>query len=225
MILAGGLVNLFIYLFIGKNTSVNFPLNEGMDDVSYEYIFKKVIENINDKYRPEAIVMQCGSDSLSGDRLGCFNLSVKGHGNCLKYVKNLNLPLLVLGGGGYTLRNVPRCWTYETGLALGIELEDEMPKTDFYEYFYPEYKLHMPVTNMENVNTPEYLNNVLENIESNLKSLNINSASLNIESNGYKSPSLFRDVDISELEQDFLDKNADVKMEDGTKPSRKYNDF
>ena len=29
-------------------------------------------------YRPEAVVMQCGADSLSGDRLGCFNLSVKG---------------------------------------------------------------------------------------------------------------------------------------------------
>ena len=29
-------------------------------------------------YRPGAIVLQCGADSLSGDRLGCFNLSMKG---------------------------------------------------------------------------------------------------------------------------------------------------
>lgn len=29
-------------------------------------------------YRPEAVVMQCGADSLTGDRLGCFNLTVKG---------------------------------------------------------------------------------------------------------------------------------------------------
>lgn len=65
--------------------------------------------------------MQCGADSLSGDRLGCFNLSLKGHADCVKYVKSFNVPLLVLGGGGYTLRNVPRCWAYETGVLLDTE--------------------------------------------------------------------------------------------------------
>lgn len=29
-------------------------------------------------YQPSAIVLQCGADSLSGDRLGCFNLTIKG---------------------------------------------------------------------------------------------------------------------------------------------------
>ena len=61
-----------------------------MDDMSFEYIFKKTIDNVMDKYRPDAVVMQCGSDSLSGDRLGCFNLSVRGHGNCLKYIKTFS---------------------------------------------------------------------------------------------------------------------------------------
>jgi histone deacetylase 1/2 len=194
-----------------------------MDDISYEYIFKRVIDNVNDKYRPEAIVMQCGSDSLSGDRLGCFNLSVRGHGSCLKYVKSLNLPLLILGGGGYTLRNVPRCWTYETGVALGMELDDELPKNDYLEYFYPEYKLHMPVTNMENSNSSEYLNSVLESIDNTLKQLNISSTSLN---NGHSVPSLFSDVDIKDIEQDNVDKNPDVKTNDeNSKPSRKYNEL
>lgn len=31
-------------------------------------------------YQPSAVVLQCGADSLSGDRLGCFNLTVKGKG-------------------------------------------------------------------------------------------------------------------------------------------------
>ena len=70
-------------------------------------------------FRPEAIVLQGGSDSLSGDRLGCFNLSVKGHGSCIEYV-----PIMMLGGGGYTLRNVPRCWTYETSVALDVAVPD-----------------------------------------------------------------------------------------------------
>ncbi len=34
----------------------------------------KVIET----YQPNAIVLQCGADSLTGDRLGCFNLTLKG---------------------------------------------------------------------------------------------------------------------------------------------------
>lgn len=54
--------------------------------------------------------LQCGADSLGCDRLGCFSLSIKGHGECVEYVKQFNVPLLVMGGGGYTVRNVARCW-------------------------------------------------------------------------------------------------------------------
>ena len=78
-------------------------------------------------YQPTALVLQCGSDSLSGDRLGCFNLSVRGHADCVRHMLTYNLPTLVLGGGGYTIRNVSRCWAYETAVVLGEELENEMP--------------------------------------------------------------------------------------------------
>jgi histone deacetylase 1/2 len=52
------------------------------------------------------VVLQCGADSLNGDKLGSFNLSSAGHANCVKFVKSFNIPTLVLGGGGYTIRNV-----------------------------------------------------------------------------------------------------------------------
>jgi len=42
-------------------------------------------------------------------------------------VKDFNVPLLVLGGGGYTLRNVARCWTYETSLLLDEAISNELP--------------------------------------------------------------------------------------------------
>lgn len=35
------------------------------------------------------------------------------------------VPMMVVGGGGYTLRNVARCWTYETGRLMGVNLADE----------------------------------------------------------------------------------------------------
>jgi acetoin utilization deacetylase AcuC-like enzyme len=31
-----------------------------------------------ESYDPSAIVLQCGTDSLSGDKLGCLNLSMRG---------------------------------------------------------------------------------------------------------------------------------------------------
>lgn len=73
-------------------------------------------------YRPSAIVLQCGGDSLSGDRIGTLNLSMRGHANCVQFIKSFGLPLLILGGGGYTIRNVSRTWAFETGLAAGQEL-------------------------------------------------------------------------------------------------------
>lgn len=77
-------------------------------------------------YRPGAIVLQCGADSLAGDRLGCFNLSMRGHAQCVEFCKKFGVPLLLLGGGGYTIRNVARTWTYETALAVGMDLSDGM---------------------------------------------------------------------------------------------------
>jgi histone deacetylase 1/2 len=37
-----------------------------MDDNSYETVFKPVIEKVMEMYRPTAVVLQCGADSLTG---------------------------------------------------------------------------------------------------------------------------------------------------------------
>jgi acetoin utilization deacetylase AcuC-like enzyme len=117
----------------GKNYAVNFPLRDGITDKTYKGIFEPVIKAVMDYYRPEAVVLQCGGDSLSGDRLGCFNLSMKGHANCVNFVKSFNLPTLVLGGGGYTMRNVARTWAFETGELVGRDMSAQLPFSDYYE--------------------------------------------------------------------------------------------
>lgn len=45
-------------------------------------------------------VLQCGADSLTGDRLGCFNLTLRGHADCVAFLKSFNVPLLILGVRG-----------------------------------------------------------------------------------------------------------------------------
>eukprot|EP01117_Protostelium_nocturnum_P014444 TRINITY_DN5493_c0_g1_i1.p1 TRINITY_DN5493_c0_g1~~TRINITY_DN5493_c0_g1_i1.p1 ORF type:complete len:484 (+),score=70.57 TRINITY_DN5493_c0_g1_i1:147-1598(+) len=154
---------------LGKYHAINFPLKDGIDDENYHQIFKPIIQSIMDIYRPGAIVLQCGADSLCGDRLGCFNLSSKGHGACVDFVASFNTPLLVLGGGGYTIRNVARAWCYETGILCGIpDLPDDLPYNDYIEYYGPDYKLHVPSTNMENLNARDslekYKAKILDNI-------------------------------------------------------------
>lgn len=51
-----------------------------------------------------------------------FHAMSSGHAKCVEYMKSFNLPLLMLGGGGYTIRNVARCWTYETAVALDTSI-------------------------------------------------------------------------------------------------------
>jgi len=155
----------------GKYYAVNFPLRDGIDDESYEQIFNPIMSKVMETYQPSAVVLQCGADSLSGDRLGCFNLTLKGHAKCVEFVKKYNLPLLLLGGGGYTIRNVARCWTYETAVALGNDIANELPYNDYFEYFGPDFKLHISPSNMANQNTPEYLDKIKTRLFENLRML------------------------------------------------------
>lgn len=49
-----------------------------------------------------------------------------GHAECVDFIRRFNSPLLLLGGGGYTIRNVARCWTYETAVALNCDIANGM---------------------------------------------------------------------------------------------------
>ncbi|KAF2875945.1 hypothetical protein BDV95DRAFT_514319 [Massariosphaeria phaeospora] len=153
----------------GKNYSVNFPLRDGITDDTYRNTFEPVIEAVMTYYGPEAIVLQCGGDSLSGDRLGCFNLSMKGHANCVNYVKTFGVPVIVLGGGGYTMRNVARTWAYETGQLVNQEMSRQLPFNDYYEYFGPDYELDVRPSNMENANSHDYLHKIKQTVIENIR--------------------------------------------------------
>uniref|UniRef100_A0A6Q2XE80 Histone deacetylase n=1 Tax=Esox lucius TaxID=8010 RepID=A0A6Q2XE80_ESOLU len=144
----------------GRYYCLNVPLRDGIDDQSYRQLFQPVIKQVVDFYQPTCIVLQCGADSLGCDRLGCFNLSIRGHGECVEFVKSFRIPLLVLGGGGYTVRNV-----------LVTELISTPP--EYFEYFAPDFTLHPDVsTRIENQNSRQYLEQIRSTVFENLKMLN-----------------------------------------------------
>ena len=87
----------------GKHYSLNIPLKPGISDDNFYELFKDVMTGVMGKYRPHALVLQLGSDSLCYDKLGHFNLSIKGHSRCLQFMLNYGLPAIMMGGGGYTI--------------------------------------------------------------------------------------------------------------------------
>ena len=120
----------------GLGRAINVPLKTGASDALYSMLFEDVLSIINLRFHPSAIVLQCGADSVSGDTLGReaeYNLSSEGHAQCVKAVKNLNIPLVVLGGGGYTPANVAKCWTRDTSALCGVQLEDTIPSACLYK--------------------------------------------------------------------------------------------
>ncbi|KAG0529231.1 hypothetical protein BDA96_05G080300 [Sorghum bicolor] len=95
-------------------TLINVPLQVGTRDGRYHQLFAPVVDRVMAVFEPDAVVMQCGADSLAGDWLASLGLSVRGHAKCVRIVKGYGLPLLLLGGGGYTINHVASCWCYET---------------------------------------------------------------------------------------------------------------
>lgn len=187
----------------GKYYSINVPLESGIDDANFLGIFKPVIQKVIDVYSPGAIVLQCGADSLTGDRLGSFNLTLKGHGECVRFVKEFNLPLLVLGGGGYNIRNVSRCWTYETAVLLGEELNNSIPYNDYFQYYAPDYNLHLtPNPELKDYNARGRLEDVKNSILQNLSYIE-HAPSVQM----HQVPSDFFLQDF--LDEDELDENAE----------------
>ncbi|PBK82136.1 hypothetical protein ARMGADRAFT_947116, partial [Armillaria gallica] len=62
------------------------------------------VDKILEVFRPNPVVLQCGADSLSGDKLGCFNLMMRGHVHCVQYLRKKNVLLTEAGTPSKTLR-------------------------------------------------------------------------------------------------------------------------
>lgn len=158
----------------GKHFALNVPLQDGIDDDNYIRLFKSVMEPVIAKFRPTAIIQQCGADSIGHDRLGCFNLNIRAHGECVKFIKSFGIPMLCLGGGGYTPRNVSRLWCYETSVLTNTDLVSKLPEDlPFRSWFEPDYSLHPNLSDrFENKNSKKYLENLNSQLMENLRYLN-----------------------------------------------------
>ncbi|KAL4491480.1 hypothetical protein ABPG72_008136 [Tetrahymena utriculariae] len=157
----------------GKYHAINVPLRPGINDETFEQVFKDVMKKVMEVYRPNVILLQCGADSLAYDKLGHFNLSTKGHGKAVEYMKSFGIPLILMGGGGYNVPNVARCWAYETSICVGNKIDGNIPITEpFYDYFGPDHKLHVtPKNNVDNKNTKDELHQKVSTVHEYLRQI------------------------------------------------------
>lgn len=78
------------------------------------------------RFDPGAIVLQAGCDAHITDPLGHLQVTVQEYLQGVQMVCELGLPVLLCGGGGYDLNNVPRMWAGATCVALGHDPEDDL---------------------------------------------------------------------------------------------------
>ncbi|MHB1942462.1 MAG: acetoin utilization protein AcuC [Acidiferrobacteraceae bacterium] len=111
----------------GEATCLNVPLPTGTHDMEYRLVFDVVWPRVLAQFRPDAVVLQAGTDALFADPLGRFDLSTNEFLRVVGAVVRDAERLLVIGGGGYHPLLLARCWTGVWGLLSGRTLPDEIP--------------------------------------------------------------------------------------------------
>ncbi len=89
----------------------NLSVQRNLNDSEFDAILLELILPATQTFNPQAIVLQCGSDSVAEDPLSRLTLSNNSHWKTVAVLRELSPRLLVLGGGGYNPWSVARLWT------------------------------------------------------------------------------------------------------------------
>jgi acetoin utilization protein AcuC len=111
----------------GRGTSVNVPLYPGAGDEAYQRTLDEVILPVLRAYAPHILVTQLGSDAIVGDVVANLRMSLRQFERSVRAFREVGVPWLALGGGGYDVSNVVRAWTLAWSVMVEVDLPDEIP--------------------------------------------------------------------------------------------------
>jgi hypothetical protein len=144
----------------GRHRNLNVPLPRCTGDASFVRLFDLVMRDTVALFRPDAVVLQCGTDALASDPLGKCNLTTHAYGHCVKQVLATACPTLLLGGGGYAPAAFARCWAVMLATACGRTLPDTISDFDedesaSYLAFRPGFEFHTSAAAMADMKDAE----------------------------------------------------------------------
>ncbi|WP_026421551.1 acetoin utilization protein AcuC [Actinokineospora inagensis] len=111
-----------------QGSAVNIPFLPGTRDAAWLRAFHATVPSLLEVFKPQVLVTQCGVDTHVEDPLADLALSVDGHREIYRTMRDLAQTYaggkwLVTGGGGYELlRVVPRSWTHLLATVLDRDL-------------------------------------------------------------------------------------------------------
>lgn len=108
-------------------SAFNLPVPKGYNDSEARAVLEGLILPRVAEFAPDAIVMQCGADSLTEDPLSRLALSNRAYLEAIRALWPLSPRFLVLGGGGYNPWSVGRLWTAIWGVLSDRSLPDALP--------------------------------------------------------------------------------------------------
>ena len=107
----------------GEGYAVNAPLPEGTYDAAYMKLFNEIVPPLINSFNADIIVLELGADVLSGDPLAHLKLTNNVHNKVCNYLRRLDKPILILGGGGYNVENTVRAWSHVWSIMTGESQE------------------------------------------------------------------------------------------------------
>jgi len=106
---------------------VNIGLPRQTNDAEFRLLFENVALPRLKAFRPEVLLVQCGADALEDDPLSKLNLTNRTLWRAIRQLDRLDIPMIVLGGGGYNPWSVARCWTGIWGALAGFARPNRLP--------------------------------------------------------------------------------------------------
>jgi len=120
-------------------TSINVPLEAGTTGEVWLEAFSRTAVPALERFRPDAIVLQMGTDPHFADPLGFLQVSAQDWLEAVRIVLDLGIPIVAVGGGGYNLKTVPRMWTAAVLTLMRHSFEDAVPEDLAVEWDMPHF--------------------------------------------------------------------------------------
>lgn len=98
----------------------NFLLAEGAGDAAFLGMLTDIIAEIR-RQNPAYVILQAGSDGHRDDPQSKLYLSLSGYWQAVRQVLSLQVPTMILGGGGYNPYITAKAWAGNWALIKGIE--------------------------------------------------------------------------------------------------------